>query len=370
MNIMKIITIIGARPQFIKAAPVSKAINQYNETLSDNHRVDEIIIHTGQHFDKNMSDIFFEQLGIPRPKYNFGINAVSHGVMTGRMLEKTESVLIDEKPDMVMVYGDTNSTLAGALAASKLNIKVVHIEAGLRSFNRQMPEEINRILTDHLSSFLFCPTLKAVEHLKREGITKGVFHVGDVMYDAAIQAMHRAEQLTGEFGDSLERFGLEPDNYFLATVHRAENTDYKQRLYSILSALAELNKKKKVVLPLHPRTAVRISDFGLENVAGQLKLIDPVSFMDMVLLEKNASIILTDSGGVQKEAYFYSVPCITLRNETEWTETVEAGWNILAGADTVKILAAAEKAAAGTEITEYGNGSSAKKILNCILQRT
>ncbi len=363
---MKIITIIGARPQFIKAAPVSRAISRYNKNLSANDRIHEIIIHTGQHFDKNMSDIFFDQLGIPEPKYNFGINAVSHGAMTGRMLERTESVLIDEDPDIVVVYGDTNSTLSGALAASKLNIPVAHIEAGLRSFNKQMPEEINRILTDHVSSFLFCPTLKAVEHLRNEGITNGVFHVGDVMYDAARQAA----QLTEGFGNGLLNFGLEPDNYFLATIHRAENTDDKQRLYSILSALAELNKKKKVVLPLHPRTAARISDFGLRDIARQLKLIDPVSFLDMVLLEKNASIILTDSGGVQKEAYFYSVPCITLRDETEWTETIEAGWNTLAGSETDKILAAAEKASTGTEITEYGNGSSAEKILNCICGRT
>ncbi len=362
---MKIITIIGARPQFIKAAPVSRVIKQYNETSLDEDCINEIIIHTGQHFDKNMSDVFFEQLEIPVPEYNLGVKAVSHGAMTGRMLEKTEAVLMAEKPDMVMVYGDTNSTLAGALAASKLKIPVAHIEAGLRSFNREMPEEINRILTDHISDFLFCPTLQAVKHLMSEGITKGVFHVGDVMYDAALQAA----QLADKSGGTMMKFGLEPKHYFLVTVHRAENTDDKERLGSILLALAELNKTQKVVLPLHPRTADRISGFGLNDIAGKLNLIDPVSFLDMVCLEKNASIILTDSGGIQKEAYFHSVPCITLRDETEWTETIDAGWNILAGAETNRILAAAaqEKPAAGSYISEYGDGRSAEKILNCIL---
>ena len=367
---MKIITIVGARPQFIKAAPMSTAIDKYNKTCHDADRIDEIIIHTGQHFDKNMSDIFFEQLGIPQPKYNFGINDVSHGAMTARILERTEAVLINEAPDIVIVYGDTNSTLAGALAASKLHIPIAHIEAGLRSFNRQMPEEINRVITDHISDLLFCPTFQAVEHLKNEGITKNVFHVGDVMYDAALQAAQQVTQITGEKDNPLVKFGLEPDNYFLATVHRAENTDYKQRLYSILIALTELNKQKKVVFPMHPRTADKISIFGFNDIAGKLNLIEPVSFLDMVCLEKNASIILTDSGGVQKEAYFHSVPCITLRDETEWTETVDAGWNILAGAETNRILLAAatqKKTAAGSYIAEYGNGRSAKKILNCIM---
>ena len=363
---MKLITIVGARPQFIKAAPVSRAIDEYNAIVSRQDRINEIIIHTGQHFDKNMSDVFFEQLGVPQPKYNFGIRAVFHGAMTGRMLEQTETVLMDEKPDMVIVYGDTNSTLAGALAASKLNIPVAHIEAGLRSFNRQMPEEINRVLTDHISYILFCPTCKAVKHLENEGITKRVFHVGDVMYDAALMAA----KLTEHTSSVLTKLGLERDNYFLATVHRAENTDNQDRLYSILRALSVLNKKKQVVLPLHPRTADRISAFGLDDIAGKLNLIEPVSFLDMVCLEKNACIILTDSGGVQKEAYFHSVPCITLRNETEWTETVDAGWNTIAGAGFNKILTAAESVSAGTDIADYGNGNAAKEILKLILQYT
>jgi UDP-GlcNAc3NAcA epimerase len=365
---IKILTIVGARPQFIKAAPVSRAILEHNKTTAKKDRLQEIILHSGQHFDKNMSEVFFNELNIPAPQYNLGVQGGSHGAMTGRMLEKIEAVLLKENPDLVIVYGDTNTTLAGALAASKLNIKIAHIEAGLRSWNRQMPEEINRILTDHLSDILFCPTFQAVENLKNEGIKKNVFHTGDVMFDAALQAADLADK----HNLILKTTGLVPGAYFLATLHRAENTDNQTRLRSILSALNQLSLQKSVVLPVHPRTIKKIKTFGLESLTANLKMIDPVSFLEMVALEKSATLILTDSGGVQKEAYFHGIPCITLRDETEWTETVEKGWNVLAGCDVDRILEAAKKRSQGTPILEYGIGTAAPKIvlyINRVIER-
>lgn len=346
----KIVTVVGARPQFIKAAPVSGVIAG-TEGLS------EILLHSGQHFDENMSEVFFRQLEIPEPRYNLGVQGGGHGAMTGRMLEKIESVLLDEAPDLVVVYGDTNTTLAAALAAAKLHIKIAHIEAGLRSWNRKMPEEINRVLTDHVSEVLFCPTLQAVENLKNEGIEAHVVHSGDVMYDVALMAAEKSDD------SILNRLDACPGGYYLGTLHRAENTDDKRRLTDILEAFGELARTRKLVLPLHPRTRNKIREFHLEPLISNLTIIEPVSFLEMVTLEKNAAVILTDSGGVQKEAYFHSVPCVTLREETEWTETVEAGWNILAGADKAKILKSLEQAVQGRRIEEYGRGDASRLIV-------
>jgi UDP-GlcNAc3NAcA epimerase len=352
----RILTILGARPQFIKAAPVSRAFGAYAG-------IEELILHSGQHFDANMSDVFFKELEIPVPKYNLGIQGGPHGAMTGRMLEKIEAVLVTETPDLVIVYGDTNTTLAGALAAAKLHIPIAHIEAGLRSWNRQMPEEINRILTDHVSDILFCPTTHAVKNLEKEGIGQQVIHSGDVMYDATLLAAGIADKSI----TVLEKNHLQPGRYCLATLHRAENTDSEVRLSSILTALNTISQKTPVVLPLHPRTAKKITRLNLVGLVPDVKMIDPVSFLEMVCLEKNAVLILTDSGGVQKEAYFHKIPCITLRDETEWIETVQAGWNTLAGADIVRILSSVTTATQGNDITEYGNGNAAQRIAETIV---
>jgi len=352
---MKLMTVLGARPQFIKAAPVSAAIQS-------NH-IQEIILHTGQHYDHNMSNVFFEQLDIPAPHYNLGINETQHGAMTGRMLAGIEQILIDERPDAVLVYGDTNSTLAGALAAAKLNIPVAHVEAGLRSFNRAMPEEINRVLTDHVASLLFAPTATAVQNLVTEGITTGVHQTGDVMYDAAL----RFAQISQNTSTIREQLNLVSCGYYLATVHRAENTDDPDRLASILKALAELNREIPVVLPLHPRTAQAIDKLGMTPHVQTLITTRPLPFLDMIELEKSARVIITDSGGIQKEAYFHSVPCVTVRDETEWIETVAAGWNTLTGADTRRIVAAALQAEKGRPIEAYGNGNAAQKISDLLI---
>ncbi|MCK5696734.1 MAG: UDP-N-acetylglucosamine 2-epimerase (non-hydrolyzing) [Gammaproteobacteria bacterium] len=314
---MKIITIIGARPQFIKASVVSRAFALHKPSIQ------EMIIHTGQHYDSNMSDIFFNELDIKKPDYNLGIGGGSHGQNTGRMIEKIETVLLHEQPDCVLVYGDTDSTLAGTLAAVKLHIPIAHIEAGLRSFNRQMPEEINRILTDHAANLLFTPTNIATKNLSNEGI-KGdqVQQLGDVMYDVALYYAHKAEKNSR----ILKTEKLDSKNYILATVHRAENTDNITQMKNILSSFAAINKI--IVWPIHPRTRKRINDYGLA-IPHTIKLIDPVGYLDMVMLEKHASLIITDSGGVQKEAFFHKVACITLREETEWLELIELGANIL-----------------------------------------
>ncbi len=344
---MKVLTVVGARPQFIKAAPVSQELRKV---------ATEVLVHTGQHFDANMSDVFFEELRIPKPDYHLGIGGGSHGAMTGAMLAKLEEVIQREKPDWVLVYGDTNSTMAGGLAAAKLHVPVAHVEAGLRSFNRQMPEEINRVLTDHLSTLLFAPTDTAVRHLSNEGITEGVHQVGDVMYDATLMFKPRAEERL----DRLDALGLMPGGFALATVHRAENTDDPQRLGAILSALGELSLP--VVWPMHPRTRKQLHAFGL-TLPEHIRMVEPVGYLDMLLLESRARVILTDSGGVQKEACFLRVPCLTLRDETEWTETVSAGWNVLVDADPARIAEAMRTLGSPAEpLRAFGDGQAAARI--------
>ena len=351
----KILTVIGARPQFIKAAPVSKV-------LKENGGFEEILVHTGQHYDANMSQVFFDELEIPPPQYNLDVGSGGHGEQTGEMLKRLEPLLVKEKPDLVLVYGDTNSTLAGALAASKLHIPVAHVEAGLRSFNRTMPEEINRVIADHLSTLLFCPTTTAVENLKNEGITKNVFKTGDVMYDVALQFAEKAKAKS----TILSKLLLKPKGFILVTIHRAENTDDKPRLVNILSALDTLSHDSVIVFPMHPRTKKMIDSFGLNRLLTNIKVIGPAGFLDMISLESNAKLIMTDSGGVQKEAYFHKVPCVTLRDETEWVETVEAGWNVVAKPiETGSIPAAIDKVLNGStrrEIDDYGNGGCARSM--------
>ncbi len=320
---MKIVTVVGARPQFIKAAVLSREIRKDHT---------EVLVHTGQHYDPNMSDIFFEELGIPAPEYNLGIGSGPHGKQTGEMLVGIEEVLLKEKPDWVLVYGDTNSTLAGALAAVKLHIRVAHVEAGLRSFNRRMPEETNRVLTDHASDLLLCPTQTAVDNLEKEGVTAGVHLVGDVMYEALMWAA--AQQKEPSILDTLD---LVPGKYLLATVHRAENTDDPERLSGILAAFGQV--QETLVWPVHPRTRLKLQELNWKPT-GHVKLIEPLGYLDMAQLQKHARIILTDSGGIQKEASWLGVPCITLRDETEWVETVKSGWNRLAGMKTEDILKA------------------------------
>lgn len=358
----KIVTVVGARPQFIKAAAVSRVIRT---DFAD--RIEEVLVHTGQHYDDNMSKVFFDELDIPRPKYNLEISGGQHGAMTGRMLEAIEKVLLQEQPDWLLIYGDTNSTLAGALAAAKLHIPVAHVEAGLRSFNMRMPEEVNRILADRVSSLLFCPTQTAVDNLKAEGVTKGVHNVGDVMYDVALFYRERAKQQS----KVIEKLGLRTGAFTLATCHRAENTDEPVRLGGILRALAEISAQETVVLPLHPRTRKLIRDHELERFMDRLTVIEPLPFLDMIALEQSARTILTDSGGVQKEAFFFGVPCITMRDETEWTETVELGWNHLVGADTEKIVHAClqAKPPLASRSDVYGVGAASVAILNTMVNQ-
>ena len=358
---MKIVTVVGARPQFIKAAAVSRVIrNDYAD------KIEEILVHTGQHYDDNMSKVFFDELDIPHPKYNLEISGGQHGEMTGRMLEAIEKVLFDEKPDWVLIYGDTNSTLAAALAAAKLHIRVAHVEAGLRSFNMRMPEEINRILADRVSSLLFCPTETAVKNLLAEGLGKGVHDVGDVMYDVALFYRDRARQQS----TILKNLNLVERGFVLATCHRAENTDDPQRLGEIVAALAKIAETTDVAFPLHPRTHKLINDYGLMRHLVAVKIVEPLPFLDMVALEQAAKIILTDSGGVQKEAFFYGVPCVTMRDETEWVETVQLGWNRLVSASSTAILAASTQmmqfGCVATTETPYGLGDAAEKIVSKI----
>lgn len=352
----KIVTIVGARPQFIKAAAVSREILKHPGTL------EEVMVHTGQHYDPNMSQVFFDELEIPAPKYNLEVSGGTHGSMTGRMLEGIEKILIDEKPNWVLIYGDTNSTLAGALAAAKLHIPVAHVEAGLRSFNMRMPEEVNRILSDRVSTLLLCPTQTAVANLALEGLTQGVHNVGDVMYDVALYYRERARASSR----ILETLGLVERAFALATCHRAENTDDAVRLEGIISALAEIARDVPVVLPLHPRTKKLLQQFGLEHYLAGLKVVEPLPFLDMVALEQAAKVILTDSGGVQKEAFFYQVPCITLRDETEWVETVDLRWNYLVGACKSKICDAYASLVSSSGMTQgspYGNGDASCLII-------
>lgn len=359
MKPMKIVTVVGARPQFIKAAAVSRALLARRDA-----GLVEVLVHTGQHYDKMMSDVFFEELGIDAPAYNLAIAGGGHGAMTGRMLEALERVFIDEKPDWVLIYGDTNSTLAAALAASKLHIPIAHVEAGLRSFNMRMPEEVNRIVSDRLSTLLLCPTEASIENLRREGVSEGVHLVGDVMYDVALHFARAAD----EHQELLVRLGLKPRAYALATCHRAETTDDPALLGGVVDGLAEIARKQPVVLPIHPRTRGKLAEFGLmERLAG-VQLVEPVSYLDMVTLEKNAAVIVTDSGGIQKEAFFYRVPCVTTRRETEWVETVEAGWNVLVGTDCQAIVAAVESHArrARRDVQPYGDGDAANRIVDLL----
>lgn len=357
---LNIITVVGARPQFIKASMLSRAILKYN-SVSKDIKISESIIHTGQHYDQNMSNIFFEQLKIPRPAVMLECGAQSHGAMTAQMLVAIEKIILEKNPQVVVVYGDTNSTLAAALAASKLHVPVCHIEAGLRSFNKLMPEEINRILTDHVSELLLCPTSTAMKNLKAENITSGVYHTGDIMYDAAVTFGEIAEKES----DILIKLNIQSGKYYLATVHRAENTDSKSSMENIVDAFIKLGSEKTpLVWPLHPRARKYLESYDLlskiENHSG-IYICEPVSFLDMILLEKNARTILTDSGGIQKEAFFHSTPCVTLREQTEWVETIDAGWNQLAGASKEKIINAVLNVSTGENITEYGTGKSAEK---------
>jgi UDP-GlcNAc3NAcA epimerase len=355
-NSLRIVSVVGARPQFIKAAPVSRALRRVAH---------EVLVHTGQHYDREMSAVFFDELHIPKPDHNLGVGSGLHGWQTGHMLMRIEEVLLEERPDWVIVYGDTNSTLAGALAAAKLHIPVAHVEAGLRSFNRRMPEEINRILTDHVAGLLLCPTQTAVDNLAREGVTRGVHLVGDVMTDALLYNTALAESQS----DALQRLGLSRGDYALATVHRPRNADDPARLRAILAALEEIGRDGTVVFPAHPRTR-RAMD-GLAYQPGpHLRIIEPVGYLDMLALEQHARLILTDSGGVQKEAYLLGVPCLTLREETEWIETVEAGWNLLVGADRDAIVRAArEFHPAGVRPPLFGDGRASERIAALLARR-
>ena len=347
----KIVSVIGARPQFVKAAVVSRAFQ--NQDL-----IQEILVHTGQHYDREMDQVFFEELRIPSPAYHLGVGSGSHAAQTGRMMQGLEEVLEKELPQRVLVYGDTNSTLAGALAAAKLNVPVDHVEAGLRSFNRAMPEEVNRIVADRLSELLFCPTDTAISNLAREGITQGVHKVGDVMYDAVLLFSSQS-QLAGR---CLETMGVEPGRYLLMTLHRAENTDQQTDLRRFFAGLGEIDCT--ILFPAHPRTAKFIRNWGI-TPPPNVRTVPPVSYFQMLQLEKNAMAILTDSGGVQKEAYFLRIPCLTLRNETEWVETVQAGWNRLVGLDPEALRQGLKEQLNGIQRSScdsFGDGRAAAKI--------
>ena len=356
---MKIVTIVGARPQFIKAAAVSRA-------LASRPGVKELIVHTGQHHDQNMSDVFFSELELPVPDYNLGISGGTHGVMTGRMLTAIEEVLMADQPDCLLVYGDTNSTLAGALASSKLYIPIAHVEAGLRSFNRRMPEEINRVMTDHVATWLLTPTDTATENLLREGISAdNVYQVGDVMYDAAMFYASKAEQTS----TILTTLGLDQGGYVLATIHRQENTDALARLGTIITGLNDVARDIPVVLPLHPRTRQLLESTEGFRVNEDLRLVQPVGYLDMVMLERGAAVIATDSGGVQKEAFFHRTPCVTLRDETEWIELIDLGWNRLAPPEDSDIAGTIRAAIGrtGEPGNPYGEGQAALKIAATLL---
>jgi UDP-GlcNAc3NAcA epimerase len=362
---MKLITIIGARPQFIKAAPFSEVFRKQNT---------EILVHTGQHYDANMSDIFFEELNIPKPDYHLGVGSGSHGKQTAAMLAGIEEILLKEQPDGVLVYGDTNSTLAGALAASKLHVPVYHVEAGLRSYNKRMPEEQNRVVTDHLSTLLFCPTQTAVDNLNKEGITVGVVNVGDIMYDSVMRNigiattryahgawLHEIIQENGPIDPQVEQ------GYYLATIHRAENTDDPHRLVSIFQALNGLNQP--VLLPLHPRTKKLVEHLNLD--LRNIHIIQPVGYLLMLYLTAHATMVVTDSGGLQKEAYFLKTPCTTLRDQTEWVETLENGWNVLSPIDVQKITDNVHRELTCLNYPQpklFGNGDTAQKICEALSQ--
>jgi len=373
---MKLITVIGARPQFIKAAVVSRALTIYNQGVNRSSlQINEKIVHTGQHYDINMSQIFFKELEIPEPEYNLDIGSGSHGEMTGAMIQKIEEVLLKEKPDCVLVYGDTNSTLSGALSAVKLHIPVAHVEAGLRSYNRRMPEEINRLVTDHISDILFCPTEQAIVNLRAEGIVSeekqdGPLHkidnrhrkvvlVGDVMLDSAFY--HRQFSIKPEFEL--------PEKFILATLHRAENTDNLDRLKKIFKAFEKISVETDIILPLHPRTKKRITGLISHSSISKLRIVEPVSYREMIYLLEKCSLVMTDSGGLQKEAFFFKKPCVTLRDETEWTELVTLGYNSIAGSDTKQILDAVHimlNKKIDSTVNLYGKGDAGKRIVKIL----
>lgn len=368
----KILSIVGARPQFVKAVCISRAIKNFNKSCRNKKfQINEVLLHTDQHYDYNMSGIFFKELALKKPNYHLNVGSHSQGKQVACMLEGIEAVLKKERPDIAVVYGDTNSTLAGALAGRRFGILIAHVEAGLRSYNRTMPEEINRVVTDRLSDILFCPSKTSVENLKAEGIINNpkayprVHDTGDIMYDALLLHLGVAEK----YSKILSDLSLKPLTYYLATIHRAENTDNPKRLCSILKGLNAIAKNKgPVVFPVHPRTKKAIASLGTKKITDSIMLINPVSYMDILTLEKNARAILTDSGGMQKEAYFLKVGCVTLRNETEWLETLFGGCNILAGADSVGICNALEKILHGKRIYRhiYGDGRAAEKMVSII----
>ena len=373
---MKICTVVGARPQFVKAATLSRAIARHNTRVSADQGsragdvvvIDEKIVHTGQHYDANMSDVFFDELGIPKPAYHLGVGSGNHGQQTGKMLEAIEQILVEDRPDVMLVYGDTNSTLAGALAAAKLHIAIAHVEAGLRSFNRRMPEEVNRVVADHLSSLLLCPTEESVANLAREGVTDRVLNIGDVMYDSVLH--YRAQVELNPV--ALERLGLQPQQYCLVTVHRAENTDSADNRRGIFAAFGAIVKMHPVVVALHPRTR-KFIDVHHIVVPDRVRLLDPVSYLEMIELELGARMILTDSGGVQKEAFFARVPCLTLREETEWVETLACNANRLCGSSTARILEGFALFDEGRvtpdfDARPYGDGDAAGKIVDALVR--
>jgi UDP-GlcNAc3NAcA epimerase len=358
---MKILTVVGARPQFIKASSFSRALDKFNKNHSQ--RMYETIIHTGQHFDKNMSDIFFSELEIPEPKYNLNISNLSHGAMTGRMLEELENIFVRENPDSVLVYGDTNSTLAAALAASKLSIPLIHVESGLRSYNMDMPEEVNRVLTDRLSAYLFCPSEVACDNLFKEGIRENIHFVGDVMFDVVLH-LKELNHL-----NTIEDLVLEEGEYCVCTLHRQENTDNPEKMKNILESLNIINKDIKVVLPIHPRTKKLISEYNQTSLLEDLNVISPISYGQMLGLLDDSSFLITDSGGMQKEAMYLKKPCLTLREETEWTETVDLGFNTLCGADSGMIISAYNRLnheELSFNSNPYGEGDAADKIIQIL----
>ena len=363
-NKLKFISIVGARPQFIKLLPISNAFKKYGE-------VQHVIVHTGQHYDQNLSDIFFDELEIPKPNYNLEIGSDSHAIQTGKMMEAIEKVILKENPCCVIVYGDTNSTLAGALVAAKLNIPIAHVEAGLRSFNTSMPEEVNRVITDRISNILFAPTNVAVKNLTHEGVKPYCMHlVGDVMYDAILQF----KEMSHKKSSILSKLELTENNYVLATIHRAESTDVEENLRAIFKSLAVLSKITKVIMPMHPRTSDKLKNLIHIDDIDSIELINPVGYLDIIQLEKHAKAIVTDSGGVQKEAYFCNTPCITVRSETEWIELLESGWNRLVPIESMekneKILVDLifTNANLGDQVCLYGNGKSAILIVDTLIK--
>lgn len=380
---MKIISIVGARPQFIKLSPIVRAQKKYYRDV--NH----IILHTGQHYDYTMNKIFFDELGLPEPQYNLEVGSVNHGMQTGLMLSRIEEVLLKEEPDWVLVYGDTNSTIAAALSAAKLHIPVAHIEAGLRSYHKNMPEEVNRVLTDHMSTILFCPTHQAIDNLRKEGFSNILFdgslasktslqsaemaanidtpiviNTGDVMYDAVLLSL----EIANGRSTILKTLGLTPKNYFLATIHRAENTDNDDRLLNIINSFNEIAISKEIIFPLHPRTRKKLRNVSLLNINPRVRICEPVGYFDMLMLLQNAERIFTDSGGIQKEAYILGTPCITLRNQTEWIETVNDGLNVICGTNRDKIIEASRRSFNASRKSEaYGNGIASDSILLTLL---